>query len=82
MEAYWIPLHEDNAEAAFDPLVVLKVHSEIKVLIKYKNISDGSGHGLRPRTARTKGILGGPRPPEDRSSKTKRPAGLFGPKIS
>ena len=38
MEAYWIPLHEDNAEAAFDPLVVLKVHSEIKVLIKYKNI--------------------------------------------
>ena len=38
MEAYWIPLHEDNAEAAFDPLVVLKVHSEIKMIIKCKNI--------------------------------------------
>ena len=34
MEAYWIPLHEDNAEAAFDPLVVLKVHSGIEILKK------------------------------------------------
>ena len=24
-ETYWIPLHEDNSEAAFDPLVLLKV---------------------------------------------------------
>ena len=38
--------------------------------------------GLRPRTARTEGFLGGPRPYKDRSSKTERPAGFFGPKIS
>ena len=35
--------------------------------------------GLRPRTARTEGFLGGPRPYKDRSSKTERPAVFFGP---
>ena len=35
--------------------------------------------GLRPRTARTEGFLGGPRPHKDRSSKTERPAVFFGP---
>ena len=39
MEAYWIPLHEDNAEAAFDPLVVLKVHSSIEILKKVLKIN-------------------------------------------
>ena len=28
-ETYWIPLHEDNSEAAFDPLVLLKVSLKI-----------------------------------------------------
>ena len=37
--------------------------------------------GLRPRTARTEGFLGGPRPYKDRSSKTERPAVFFGPQI-
>lgn len=46
---------------------------------KYILFSDRSGHGLRPRTAWTEAILGGPRPPEDQSSKTERPAGFFGP---
>ena len=33
--------------------------------LKCLDASDGSGHDLRSRTARTQGILGGQRPPED-----------------
>ena len=43
--------------------------------------SDGSGLGLRPKPARPRGFLGGPSPPEARSSKPESPAGFFGPKI-
>ena len=44
-------------------------------------ISDVPILGLRPRTARTEGFLGGPRPYKDRSSKTERPAVFFGLQI-
>ena len=42
-------------------------------------VSDVPILGLRPRTARTEGFLGGPRPYKDRSSKTEKPAVFFGP---
>lgn len=48
---------------------------------QYKLGSDVPILGLRPRTARTEGFLGGPRPHKDRSSKTERPAVFFGPQI-
>ena len=53
----------------------------LKVVIGLLNetSSDDPILGLRPRTARTEGFLGGPRPHKDRSSKTKRPAVFFGP---
>ena len=43
--------------------------------------SDGSGLGLSPKPARPRRFLGGPSPPEARSSKPESPAGFFGPKI-
>ena len=43
--------------------------------------SDGSGLGLSPKPARPRHFLGGPSPPEARSSKPESPAGFFGPKI-
>ena len=45
------------------------------------SISDGSGLGLSPKPARPRRFLGGPSPPEARSSKPESPAGFFGPKI-
>ena len=50
------------------------------VILEVQSIfSDVPILGLRPRTARTEGFLGGPRPHKDRSSKTERPAVFFGP---
>ena len=43
--------------------------------------SDGSGLGLSPKPARPRRFLGGPSPPEARSSKPESPAGFFGPEI-
>ena len=43
--------------------------------------SDGSGLGLSLKPARPRRFLGGPSPPEARSSKPESPAGFFGPKI-
>ena len=48
---------------------------------KYQKSSDGPGLGLSPKPARPRRFLGGPSPPEARSSKPESPAGFFGPKI-
>ena len=54
---------------------------QIIIRVLAKSASDGLGLGLRPKPARPRGFLGGPSPPEARSSKPESPAGFFGPKI-
>ena len=46
---------------------------EICIFSNNIEISDGSGIGLRPKPARLRGFLGGPSPPEARSSKPESP---------
>ena len=53
----------------------------LQFFTSWQYLSDGSGLGLSPKPARPRRFLGGPSPPEARSSKPESPAGFFGPKI-
>ena len=55
----------------------LIICSQFRKKLKDFLSSDGPGLGLSPKPARPRPFLGGPSPPEARSSRPESPAGLF-----